>query len=155
MTGSEVADRLELANQAAIDYIGHAARRHWEAVTLAEGWPVGVAARHIGLWYPAMTGWMRAMAAGEPIVVGPIHALNAEQAALGVVATPDEVVELLNSNGEILASAMRTLTEHHLAGEVDFGGERTLAAEVAEIAIAHVEEHLASIRAVAEADRQA
>ncbi len=153
MTGSEAADRFERANVRAIGYIDREARNHWERVTAAEGWPVGVTARHLGLWYPAMTLWVRAIAGGEPIVVGPIRAVNAEQAALGVVASPDEVVELLTLNGKTLASALRTLTEHQLDDEVDFGGERASGIEVAEVVIAHVEEHLASITLAVETAR--
>jgi hypothetical protein len=149
MAGAEIAERFEAANAEAIDYVLGPAREHWDAPTAAEGWPVGVTARHIGLGHELMTSWARAIKTREPLTsVGDIHAINAEHAARGVVATPEEVVELLRRGGASVSAALRELTDDDLAQQVDFGGQQMPATMLAEASVRHVEGHLGSIKAV-------
>ena len=151
MTGVELAEQFEAANMEAIDYVLGPAREHWEDETEPEGWPVGVTARHIGLGHELMTGWARAIKDGSAFRgVDDIDAVNAEQAARGIVATPEEVAQLLREGGVAVAAALRALSEDDLAGEVDFGGRVLPAAGLAGAALRHVQAHLASIQAVVE-----
>lgn len=151
MAGAEIAARFTAANGQAVDYVLGPARDHWHEPTDAEGWPVGVTARHIGLGHELMAGWARALRTREPITSGmDIHERNAEEAARGVVAGPEEVAELLRSGGDTVAEALRALTDDDLAATVEFGGREMPAAMLAEAAVRHVETHLASIRAVVE-----
>jgi len=54
VTGAEIAQRFEAANQAAVDTVLGPARQVWDRPTEAEGWPVAVTARHIALGHELM-----------------------------------------------------------------------------------------------------
>ena len=149
MSGAEIADRFNQANERAIEVVLGPARKHWETPTAEEGWPVGVTARHIALGHGLMAAWARALADGAERMHGfDVHAQNAAVAAEGVVATPDEVVELLREGGTVVAAALAGLTDDQLAGEIDFGGRVIPRATLAQAAVRHVEGHLTSIEAV-------
>jgi hypothetical protein len=152
MSGADIATRFEQANARAIEVVLGPAREHWETTTSEEGWPVGVTARHIALGHDLMASWAQALADGAERLDGfDIHAQNAAIAAEGVVASPDQVAELLQERGPALAAALRGLTDDQLAGEIDFGGRAMPRAMLAEAAVRHVEGHLASIGAVVDA----
>lgn len=149
MSGDEIAARFETANAEAIEVVLGPARACWEAPTQAEGWPVGVTARHIGLGHELMASWARALRDRTPLSGGyDVHQRNAEVAAQGVVATPEEVAELLRAGGADVAGVLRELTADHLDGEIDFAGRSMPRTMLAEASVRHVESHLASIRAV-------
>lgn len=147
MSGAEIASRFEAANAEAIDYVLGPASRHWDKPTDSEGWPVGVTARHIALGHELVAGWVECIRTGSPITsVGDIHERNAEEAARGVVATPEHVATMLRERGSTLADALRTLTDEQLSRDVDFGGQTMKASMVADAAVRHVQAHLGSIR---------
>jgi len=149
MTGADIASRFEAANAEAIECVLGPAGAHWESPTEAEGWPVGVTARHIGLGHELMASWARALRDGTPVTGGAdVHQRNAKVAAEGVVATPDEVSALLRDNAKAVVAALRELTEDDLEGEIDFGGRMMPRRMLAEASIRHVQGHLDSIRAV-------
>lgn len=152
MNGAEIAGHFEEANAEAVDYVRGPATAHWGEVTSAEGWPVGVTARHIALGHELVLGWVEALRVGQDIAVGDIDAVNAEHAGRGVVADPEEVAALLVENGRRVSEALRSLSEAELSGLVRFGDRDLPAAMVAEAPVRHVRTHLDSIRAVAEAD---
>jgi hypothetical protein len=147
----EIAERFEAANAEAIEYVLGPAALCWESVTAIEGWPVGVVARHIGLGHELMTGWAHAIKSRTPVTrVDDIHAVNAAHAARGIVATPEQVAELLRTGGVMVATALRALTDDDLDGEVH--GDHTMpAAMLADASLRHVQGHLASIRETVEA----
>jgi hypothetical protein len=150
--GREIAERFEAANTEAIDYVLGPAPSCWQRYTESEGWPVGVTARHIALGHELMVSWAEAIKAHAPIPVGDIDATNAEQAALGIVATPDQVAQALRHGGARVGAALRALDDDDLAGVADFGGQLLPAAGLAEAAVRHVHVHLASIKAATEAN---
>jgi len=153
MSGTEIAARFDAANEEAIAVVLGPAREHWRTPTEAEGWPVGVVARHIGLGHELMASWARTLHARAPFTGGfDIHARNAEVAAQGVVATPEEVAELLRTGGREVSAALAALTDDDLEGEVDFGGRTMPRAMLAEVSVRHVESHVASILAVVGAE---
>jgi hypothetical protein len=147
VSGAEIADRFEAANEAAIDYILGPAAGAWDATTPDESWPVGVTARHIALGHDLMAGWAESIKARTPLFGPDIHSVNAEIAAQGVVATPHEVAELLRDHGKRVAAALRELDDDDLAQEVKLGPNELPARRVAEAALRHVEAHLSSIKA--------
>ena len=152
MSGADIATRFEQANARAVEVILGPAADCWQTPTAAEGWPVGVTARHIALGHELMASWARALADRAERLVGfDIHAQNAAVAAQGVVATPAEVAELLRANGALVTEALRRLDDSHLAGEIDFGGRAMPRQMLAEASVRHVEAHLAGIEAVASA----
>lgn len=152
MTGADIAARFEEINREAIDFILGPAGDNWYEPTEAEGWPVGVVARHIGLGHQLMTGWARGIKGHRPIAsVGDINAINAQQAAPGVIATPAEVADLLRSGGVMVMQALRDLGPEDLAGTIDFGGQEVPCTMLAEAAVRHTTAHLESIKAAVSA----
>jgi hypothetical protein len=148
---SDIAARFTAANDEAVAYVSGPAKDHWDAPTEAEGWPVGVVARHIGLGHELMASWARALRDRTPLPEGSdIHERNAEIAAQGVVATPEQVAELLRRGGVEVAQVLSELGPEHLEGEIDFGGRMMPRAMLAEASVRHVQTHLESIKAVAE-----
>lgn len=148
MTGSDIADRFDAANAEAIDVVLGPARAHWADPTEAEGWPVGVTARHIGLGHELMASWAQALRDRTPLAGGyDIHQRNAEIAAQGVVATPEEVADLLRDGGARVSATLRELTAEQLEGEIDFAGRPMPRAMLADASVRHVQAHLESIKA--------
>ncbi len=155
-SAADIAARFVTANEEAVAFVLGPARAHWQTPTGSEGWPLGVTARHIALGHVLMAGWARAIAAGEPIAsVADIHEINAEQAALGVVADPDEVAQLLRDGAVAVTDALSTLSDELLTGEVDFGGQAMPARGLAEASVRHVRTHLESMQAVVAAAARA
>jgi DinB family protein len=155
-SGEELAVRFTEANAEATKVVLGPAARHWHAVTPAEGWPVGVTARHIALGHDLMLGWLEALSRGRPVEgIAEVDERNAEVAAKGVVAEPSEVAQALSARGSAVANALRALPEHRLAGEVVFGGRSLPAIQLAEAAIRHIEVHMESIRRALESESTA
>lgn len=150
---SDLVARFTAANDEAVAYVTGPARDHWDASTQAEGWPVGVVARHIALGHELMASWARALRDRTPLPAGyDIHERNAEIAAQGVVATPDQVGELLRKGGVEVAAVLAELRPEHLEGEIDFGGRMMPRLMLAEASVRHVQTHLESIKAAASAE---
>lgn len=149
--GQDLAGRFVAANDEAVAYLLGPARERWHSTTDSEQWPVGVVARHIALGHELMLGWVRSLKDQAPIT-GPsdIDAINATEAARGVVASPEEVAQLLRDNGGAVTEVLRSLTGEDLQREVDFAGRKLAAAMLADAPARHVTGHLASIRAVVE-----
>jgi hypothetical protein len=151
MTVEEIATRLRSSNEAAVDLVSRLDREQWRRVTFAEGWPVGVTARHIVLGHRQFVGWVRGMVAGEVVDPGDIDAVNARQATAGIVADQDEVARLLRDEGEAAVRALTSLPPADVEGDLDFGGRRMPRIALLGASVRHVESHLASIRAVVDA----
>lgn len=147
VTGAEIAERFEAANQAAIDVVLGPAQQVWDRPTEAEGWPVGVTARHIALGHELVASWARTLRDRTPFSGGyDVHQRNAEVAAKGVVATPEEVADLLRTNGAVVAATLRELDADHLDGDIEFAGRTMPRSMLADASVRHVQAHLASIR---------
>jgi hypothetical protein len=147
MTVEEIVVGLRSSNQAAAELVGLLDDEQWRRRTPAEGWPVGVAARHIALGHRQFVGWVERMVAGEPVDPGDLDAVNASAAAAGIVAGPDEVERLLRDEGDRAVRALTTLKPEDVDGEVDFSGRRMPRLALLGASVRHVDAHLASIRA--------
>src|SRR4051794_14474804 len=147
MTLEEIVAGLRSSNDAAVELVSGLDADQWRRVTVVEGWPVGVAARHIALGHRQFVGWVDGMVAGRPVDPGDLDAVNARHAAAGIVAAPDEVARLLRTEGEAALAALTSLSPDDVAGEVDFGGRRLPRIALLGASVRHVDGHLASIRA--------
>jgi DinB family protein len=152
MTLEEIVAGLRSSNDAAVELVSGLDEDQWRRVTVGEGWPVGVAARHIALGHRQFVGWVDRMVAGRPVDPGDIDAVNARHALAGIVATPDEVAHLLRVEGDAAVAALTSLSPEDVAGEVDFGGGRRPRIALLGASVRHVDVHLASIRASVEAE---
>jgi hypothetical protein len=147
VTLEEIVAGFRSSNDAAVELVSGLAPDQWRRVTVAEGWPVGVAARHIALGHRQFVGWVDAMVAGHPVDPGDLDAVNARHAAAGIVAEPDEVAHLLRAEGDAALAALTSLSPDDVAGEVDFGGRRLPRIALLGASVRHVDAHVASIRA--------
>src|SRR5690242_4646600 len=95
MTLEEMAAALRASNDAAVELVSGVDDEAWRRTTPVEGWPVGVAARHIALGHREFVGWVERMLTGSPVDPGDVDAVNARHAAEGVVAEPGEVARML------------------------------------------------------------
>jgi hypothetical protein len=152
MTLDEIVAGLRSSNEAAAELVSALDHEQWRRRTPAEGWPVGVAARHIALGHRQFVGWVEGMVAGEPIDPGDLDAVNASAAAAGIVAEPDEVARLLRYEGDRAVRVLTTLKPEDAEGEVDFRGRRMPRMALLGASVRHVDAHLASIRAAVGAD---
>src|SRR3954471_7651034 len=121
MTLEEIVARLRSSNEAAVALVSALDHDQWQRRTPAEGWPVGVAARHIALGHRQFVGWVEGMVADVPVEPGDLDAVNAKQAAEGIVAEPDEVARMLRDEGDRALRTLKALTPDDVDGEVDFG----------------------------------
>jgi hypothetical protein len=147
MTLEGIIASLRSSNEAAVELVSVLDHEQWRRRTPAEGWPVGVAARHIALGHRQFVGWVEGMLAGEPVDPGDLDAVNASVAAAGIVAEPDEVARLLRDEGDRVVSVLTTLKPEDVDGEVDFGGRRVPRIALLGASVRHVDAHLASVRA--------
>jgi hypothetical protein len=146
MTLDEIVAGLRSSNEAAAELVSDLDHEQWRRRTPAEGWPVGVAARHIALGHRQFVGWVEGMVAGEPVDPGDLDAVNASAAAAGIVAGPDEVARLRRDEGDRAVRVLTTLKPEDVEGEVDFGGWRMPRMALLGASVRHVDAHLASIR---------
>jgi hypothetical protein len=143
----EIVASLRSSNEAAVELVSVLDADQWRRRTPAEGWPVGVAARHIALGHRQFVGWVEGMLAGAPVDPGDLDAVNASAAAAGIVAEPDEVARLLRDEGDRAVRVLTMLKPEDVDGEVDFAGRRMPRMALLGASVRHVDAHLASIRA--------
>lgn len=145
----ELASDFAEANKHAVTTIAGLDDDIWQSITDAEGWPVGVTARHIALGHTQAVTWLRHALDGHRIDgVDRIDATNAQIAAAGVIATKEQVLTELQSRASDLEQILAELTDDDLNRPVQFGGRTIPLRLLANAAVTHVTEHTASIRNV-------
>lgn len=124
----------------------------WQRVTASEQWPVGVVAHHTGAVQKAFARVLGALETGAPVPqfsAEDVEASNARHAQEFAAVDKPETRAFVRTNGAALVDATSRLTDERLnqvAGT--FGGYELTVAQLLEFAvIAHLNEHLASIRA--------
>src|SRR5262249_31189539 len=119
---------FEQANDALIAAVESCSDAEWRATCPAEGWTVGVAAHHVALSYPPISGLVLSIANGTPpfpLTQEMLDANNAKHAADAANCTPAETLDLLRRNGQAAVDALRGLRDEQLdrtAPLVLFGG---------------------------------
>jgi len=123
----------------------------WHALTEEEGWPVAAVVRHIAEAGRVLVGFAKEMAAGKDVTmtIAEIDAWNAAGVAEWAATTRDEAIVALREVGESAATAVRSYTEHQLAGVHLFAiyGQPRSTKRMAEGFALHALEHLESARA--------
>lgn len=118
-----------------------------------DGWPVLLTAYHVAGAYRVNASWIRRLAAGETIAAtrAQIDAGNAQMAQDTTVHTRAEVLTLLQDNFARLVETIRNLSDEQLKTSATFGPsggqELTVKQVIRHVVIAHVNEHLADVRA--------
>ena len=151
-----LAAKFEQVNQELIDAIEECSDEKWRSACAAEGWSVGVTAHHVAFDTPLSAEMVRAIASGQafpPVTSGGADKANAQHAQEHADCTKQETLDLLRREVPKAASLVRGMSDKQLGttAEVLVGaGAPHLSAEhvIQGFLIAHVSEHLGSIRAV-------
>jgi len=124
----------------------------WARICVAEGWPIGMVAYHLGLGFRRQGGWLAQHAKGgrpHDFSWDETHALNAAFAARSGLPTKDQTRRFLDKTSRHFASIVRALSDEQLDATAYVYKEKPRSADwvVAVLAYVHIDGHLASIRA--------
>jgi DinB superfamily len=147
MTLEEIIGRFRSVNDDAVDLVRGLDDDQWGRLATVEGWPVGVTARHIALGHREFVGWVESMLAGGPVHPGDVDAVNAENAARGIVADQAEVARMLSEDGDAVLALLTGLDGDDVQGDVEFSGQVMPRIALLGASVRHVDRHLGSIRA--------
>ncbi len=151
-----LAAKFEQVNQELIDAIEECSDEKWRSACAAEGWSVGVTSHHVAFDTPLSAAMLRAIASGQsvpPPTAERTDKANAQHAQEHADCTKQETLDLLRREVPTAAGLVRGMSDEQLGrtAEVLAGaGAPHLSAEhvIQGFLIAHVSEHLGSIRAV-------
>ncbi|MEJ2366037.1 MAG: DinB family protein [Deltaproteobacteria bacterium] len=96
----ELAEKLEAFRSDIVTFVENCSEDDWGKTCAAEGWPVGVVARHLGASHLGVLDLARMIVAGEPLpdltseIVDQMNARHAEKHA---GCTRDEVLGILEA----------------------------------------------------------
>ena len=148
-----LAARFEQVNQELIDVIEECSEEQWRSACSGEGWSVGVTAHHVALDTALLAGMVRVMASGQsfpPLTGEGSDEANAQHAQEHADCTKQETLDLLRREVPIAAGVLRGLSDEQLGRTAEvLAGAQHLSTEhvIQGFLIAHVSEHLGSIRA--------
>jgi hypothetical protein len=148
-----LADRLELGARSLIALASTLTEDEWRK-RVPDGRRIGVLVHHVASMYPIEVQLALVLAEGNPVtgVTWPdIHALNAKHAEEHDAVTKDEAIDLLRTNSQAAAAAIRALTDAALdqAAPVSLNDDAPLTCQffIEDHALRHSFHHVASIRA--------
>lgn len=151
-SGEQLADELGKALDELHATLTPLTAEEWRSLCPAEGWTVGLVAYHIGRGLERQAGWI-----AEQLDHGGVHefswdatnALNAEIARDHELPPKDEVRRLLSERGDGLLALARSMSDEQLDAPVLLAGGKQRSAKfvIAAVALRHIREHHASIRA--------
>lgn len=140
-------------NDTLIDVVERCSEDDWQAQTPAEGWSVGVTARHLADAHPQLWHLARGLADGTPlppVTLEMNQQYTAQHAIEHADCTREETASLLRHNGSNIVRAMRELSDDQLAQSSPwtFGGGEviTVARFIERYMTDHIGAHLASMR---------
>ena len=109
--------RFEAFNQALLDFVRECSDTDWSRITPAEGWPVGVTARHIGVGHYPLIEWVQLIVDGQPlpgVTMDDVNQINDQHAQEHADCTKAEVIEILDSNAAKALDYWTTLSDEEL-----------------------------------------
>ena len=117
VSAESLADSFNARNTDLLEFVQGCSDDGWRKVTAAEGWPVGVTARHIAVAHYPVIEWVQMLVQGDPlppVTMDTIDQINAQHAAAHQDCTQDEVVELLRANHAKVVAYLATLDDADL-----------------------------------------
>jgi hypothetical protein len=151
--GETFAKQFEAKAQEVTGVIERLSEAEWKKVTAAEKWSVGVVAHHIASSHQGLSGVVKMLADGKggpSIAMDMIHAGNAKHAQEFANVSKADTLALHKSNVAATASMLRGIADADFDrnGVVLNGLPPMSAGQLAGgLLIAHMDEHLGSIRA--------
>lgn len=149
---SQLADQLQTVNQEVATTIQECTNEQWQQQTASETWPVAVVAHHIAMIQGNGARLMEMLAAGAETLPGfsaeDVEQMNAEHAQAFADVSKEDTLNDLQVNGGALARNIRKLNDEQLDRQAGtFAGYDMTVAQFIELAmIAHIQQHLGSIR---------
>ena len=145
--------QFEAVNDELITLVEGCTEEQWRGPCLNEGRSVAVVAHHVALVHGGFTGLVDRLAGRETyspsISLADVDEINAKHARDNAAVSTSETLDLMRTNGAVLAERLHNISDDqldHTAGE--FGGNELSVTQVIEyIIIGHPASHLASIRA--------
>ena len=113
----QLTDRFEAFNQDLLDFVQGCSADDWQKITPAEGWPVGVTARHIGVGHYPLIGWVQLVVDGQPlpgVTMDDVNQINDQHAQEHADCTKAEVIDILGSNATKALDYWTTLSDEDL-----------------------------------------
>ena len=147
-----LADRLEQGARALAAFAAGLTDAQWQTRTPGDGRKVGVIVHHVAFMYPIEIQVAQAAAAGQAIDVtwDAVHGINARHAADFDGVTRQDALDLLRSNSEAAAAAIRALSDAQLDTAVtvalNAGAPLTCQFVLEDHAVRHSYHHLARLR---------
>jgi hypothetical protein len=116
----QLAVRFEAFNQELLDFVRGCSDTDWSRITPAEGWPVGVTARHIGVGHYPLIEWVQMVVDEQPlpgVTMDDVNQINDQHAQEHADCTKAEVIEILTSNAAKALDYWTTLSDEDLEGQ--------------------------------------
>jgi DinB superfamily len=149
-----LAERFERTNREFIETLQQCTEEQWRAKCANDDRTVAVVAGHVAGAYTATSGWVQAVASGQPLpplTHALIDQINAQHAERHPEPDKAETIEQARRNGEAAASMVRGLSDQQLdrAGSTPLFGPDPVTAEqlIVGALIGHARGHLRSIQA--------
>lgn len=146
-----LASQFEQANQEMIAEVERSTDAQWKATSANDERAVGVVANHVAGSYKSIGEWVRVVAEGgaaPPITMDMINEANARHAVAKANCTKEETLDSLRRNGAAAAALVRGFSDEQLDRGTNFNGRTMTAQQMIEnILIAHIRNHLQSMRA--------
>jgi hypothetical protein len=147
-----LADRFDMEIERAVATLEGLSDADWHKVTAAEGWPVGVTARHFAGALEPISQLIEGVVVGRPGTLSgsALDAMNAQQAKDYADCTKAETIAHLRQGAAVASRTIRGLTDAHLAtsGTVLTDRPQMTVEQLIDAALfSHIEEHFGSIRA--------
>ena len=114
----DLVQRFNALNEDLLNFVQTCDSADWTKVTEAEGWQVGVTARHIAVAHYPVIEWVQMIVQGDvlpPVTMQTIDQINAQHAAEHQRCTKEEVVDLLRTNHAKVIAYLETLGDEDLA----------------------------------------
>ena len=156
LTPQALHQQFSALNRTVIDTVQACTAAQWQATTVAEGWPVGVTARHIAVAHYPVIEWVRMIVEGQPlppVTMDNVNQLNAQHAQSHTQCTQNEVAELLITNGSNVTSYLGSLTAANLSVkgylklfDSEISAEQLFVAVLLQGVAAHLESITATVR---------
>jgi uncharacterized damage-inducible protein DinB len=151
---SELARQFEQAVTEFRQTVEQCSEEQWAAVCNAEGWTVAQTAQHVSGQFVNEMMFITAGAEGKPlpgITMDQLNSMNDTRAAENSSVTKADVLKELRVGAESAAAYVRALSDEQLdrTGTLVMAGGATVTTQQlieGGVLIAHVTEHLASIR---------
>ena len=151
-TGQLIAIEYRAAIGELADLCSQSSERDWNAMSAAEGWPVGTVIHHLAVSNRVICDWIRVLASGEDIATSSqeVDRINAAHQTEHAHCDRLETLRLLQAEQEAGVRLLTSLTDEELAREGLFKvpDQKRTTEQMARALVGHIRSHLRNVQAV-------